>query len=111
MDGRWEMLSVFRANIAGVSFTDPEDFYRIGKIYALGKGRPASLVEGYVWLRYAASHGSRRALGLLREITGEMERAELHRAREALRLLLDGVAVEARDAGGAAALSERPRAA
>lgn len=79
--------SVYRAGIAGVSFADPEDFYRIGRIYALGQGRPASLVDGYVWLRYAAARGSRRALRLLREITAEMEQAELREARQALRLI------------------------
>ncbi len=87
MGDRGERDSVYRAGIAGISFEDPEDFYRIGRIYALGQGRPASLVDGYVWLRYAAARGSRRASQLLREITAEMDHAELCRARRVLRLI------------------------
>lgn len=89
MDQQSDIPSAFYAGLDGVCFTDPEDFYAIGRIYALGKGRPTDLFAGYVWLRYAAARGSRRAARLLREIGGEMEQSTLRRARQALRLIMD----------------------
>ncbi|MGY6645985.1 MAG: hypothetical protein ACXIVD_12265 [Salinarimonas sp.] len=90
MDQQSDIPEAFHAGLDGVCFTDPEDFYAIGRIYALGEGRPTDLFAGYVWLRYAAAGGSRRAARLLREIGGELEPPTLRRARQALRLITDG---------------------
>ena len=89
MDQHCDIPPVFRAPLDGVCFTDPEDFYVIGRIYALGQGRPVDLLAGYVWLRFAATRGSRRAASLMREISAEMEGATLRRAKRALRLIID----------------------
>jgi hypothetical protein len=91
MDQQSDIPEAFHAGLDGVYFTDPEDFYAIGRIYALGEGRPTDLFAGYVWLRYAAAGGSRRAVRLLREIGGELEQSTLRRARQALRLIMDSV--------------------
>jgi len=88
MDQHSDIPAAFHAGLDGVCFSDPEDFYAIGRIYALGKGRPTDLFAGYVWLRYAAARGSRRAARLLREIGGELEQPTLRRARRTLRLIM-----------------------
>lgn len=89
MDHEANIPTAFRASLDGVCFTDPEDFYAIGRIYALGQGRAVDLLAGYVWLRYAAAHGSRRAARLMHEISAEMEQVTLRRARQTLRLIMD----------------------
>ncbi|TVR10324.1 MAG: hypothetical protein EA385_04215 [Salinarimonadaceae bacterium] len=82
-------MSVFDAELDGVLFHAAEDFYHIGRIYALGKGLPVDLPTGYVWLRFAASRGSRRAARLVQQISAELDRPELARAKSALRRLTE----------------------
>ncbi|MCC5979239.1 MAG: sel1 repeat family protein [Salinarimonas sp.] len=89
MENSENIPAAFAAGLDGVCFADPEDFYAIGRIYALGQGRPADLLAGYVWLRYAAAHGSRRAARLVNEISAEMEHTTLQSAKKALRLIMD----------------------
>ncbi|MCG6121533.1 MAG: SEL1-like repeat protein [Microvirga sp.] len=82
-------LRAFDAEIEGVVFRDADDFYRIGRLYARGQGLPVDLATGYVWLRYAAARGSRPAARLVQEISAEMERPDLDRAKIALRRLTE----------------------
>lgn len=78
-------LSVFEGAFDALLFEEAEDLYRIGRLYALGRGRPVDLPTGYVWLRVAAARGSRSAARLMQEISAEMERSELARAKAAWR--------------------------
>lgn len=82
-------LSAFEAEIGEVLFEEADDLYRIGRIYALGRGLPVDLPTGYVWLRFAAARGSRPAARLVQEIAAEMERSELARAKVAWRRMTE----------------------
>jgi type II secretory pathway predicted ATPase ExeA len=74
---------------------EPQAQRELGTAYALGRGVPADLVTGYVWLTLSVLNGDQKAETLMRELTPKLSPSEIARIRWNLgEMYANGVGVQ-----------------